>query len=323
MTSHRADLHVVAFAGGVGGARLATGLAAHLPPSHLTIIVNTGDDIEQLGLYISPDIDTVMYNLAGIAQPRQGWGICNDTHQCLDALEQLGGEVWFRLGDRDIATHLRRTQLMQQGARLTEITCALCEALGVRHPILPMSDDPCPTMVQTNQGLMDFQTYFVRHQWQPEIQSLSWAGIDRAEPTPEVIEAIDEADLVIFCPSNPFVSIDPILNLRGIRGMVEEKFCLAVSPIIGGKAVKGPAAKMFVEIEGVEASAEAVLRHYQGLIDAFVLDEVDAALVESLAPIAPHVRSMPTMMIDIPAQIHVAGELLDYAFELIQSSSAA
>jgi LPPG:FO 2-phospho-L-lactate transferase len=306
---------VVALAGGVGGARLTHGLVNLLPPDQLSIVVNTGDDFEHLGLTICPDLDTVTYTLAGLANPGSGWGIEGDTFSCLDALQRLGGATWFRLGDRDLATHIMRTNLLRQGRRLTEVTHIITTQLGIRHALLPMCDTPLRTMVLTDQGEMDFQTYFVREAFQPVVKGFRWEGIEEAKPTLEVMAAINSASLVILCPSNPFVSIDPILNLPGVRPALAKCTILAVSPILGGKVVKGPAAKMFREL-GFEASAANVARHYMGLLSGFVLDEIDTDLVEEIQQSGIAARAMPSLMPGIQERITVARRVLEFGLEL-------
>ncbi len=312
---------ITAIAGGVGGARLARGMAAHLDSDQLTIIVNTGDDFEHLGLNISPDLDTVMYNLADLAQPEPGWGIRDDSFDCMKAVEKLGGETWFRLGDRDLATHILRTQWAQQGLSLTEITRRLTEKLRIKHTILPMSNDPCCTMIETEEGMLEFQQYFVQHHCQPVVQRLFWQGGDSAQPTPEVMQALDTCDMVVICPSNPFVSVDPVLNLPGVRECILQKTTLAMSPIIGGRAVKGPAAKMFSEIEGVDASVEAVVDHYGELLDGIVIDEIDDALVKTLRVRLSYVKSMPTLMLTLDKQIEIGEKFLQFAGEVLDQES--
>ena len=313
---------VVALAGGVGGARLAQGLAAVLPPDQLSIVVNTGDDFEHLGLTICPDLDTVTYTLAGLSNPGTGWGIEGDTFNCLEGIRRLGGSTWFRLGDQDLATHILRTNLLrQEGQRLTEVTRTLCTHLGVKHKILPMCDTPLRTIVLTDQGEMDFQAYFVREEFQPVVQGFRWRGVEEGQPTAEVMTAIESASLVIFCPSNPFVSIDPILNLPGIRQALPERTVVAVSPILGGKVVKGPAAKMFQEL-GFEATAVNVARHYQGLLSGFVLDEVDKALEPEIRRLGMAARAMPSLMPELKERVEVARQVLSFGLELLAEKKA-
>ncbi|MCP4140603.1 MAG: 2-phospho-L-lactate transferase [Chloroflexi bacterium] len=276
-------MKIVALAGGVGGAKLAHGLAQILPPENLTIIVNTGDDFEYLGLKISPDLDTVCYTLAGLANPLTGWGRANETWQTFENIKKLGGQTWFQLGDRDLGTHLERTYRLKKGAPLSNITRDFCKAWGVEHPILPMTDDPVYTMVNTReQGELPFQEYFVHQRCEPTVSGFRFAGVEKARPAKGVLEAINNADAVVICPSNPWVSIDPIITVAGIKSACETKVVVAISPIIGGKAVKGPAAKMYREL-GIQPSALAVAKHYEGLLDAFIFDQVDEVLKDEIA----------------------------------------
>ena len=275
-------MKIVALAGGVGGAKLADGLAQLLSPEDLVVVVNTGDDFEHLGLVISPDLDTVCYTLAGLANPETGWGRAGETFQALEAISRLGGPDWFLLGDRDLATHLERTRRLQEGRSLSQITAEFCRAWGVGWRVLPMSDQPVRTRVDTVEfGELAFQEYFVQRHCEPHVKGFRFAGIQSAQPAPGVLDAITAADGVVICPSNPWVSIDPILALPGLRTALEAKPVVAVSPIIGGQTVKGPAAKMYAEL-GIEPSALAVARHYGKLVSAFVLDRVDAALATKI-----------------------------------------
>jgi LPPG:FO 2-phospho-L-lactate transferase len=267
-------MNVVALAGGVGGAKLAHGLSLVLPPESLTVIVNTGDDFEHLGFHISPDVDTVMYTLAGLANSETGWGLAGETWSFLDALGRLGGETWFRLGDRDLATHVERRRRLEAGHSLTEVTQSLCVALGVRATVLPMSDDRLRTVVRTDEGDLGFQEYFVHRQCRPRVSGFIFEGAGQAQPTAHVVQALRTADLIVFCPSNPFVSLGPILALPGVKELVRARPALAVSPIVGGQAIKGPAGKMLAEL-GLEVSAAAVAAYYAGLLKYFVLDALD------------------------------------------------
>lgn len=264
---------IVALAGGVGGAKLAHGLAHNIPPENLTIIVNTGDDFEHYGLSISPDLDTVCYTLAGLANPETGWGRVNETWNVIDNAKRLGGPSWFNLGDQDLGTHLERTRRLKEGQCLSEITREFCKAWGIQHTVLPMTDSAVRTMVDTDEGELAFQEYFVHRHCEPRVKGFRFDGVDIAEPAPGAREAIQAADAIVFCPSNPWVSIDPILRVLPRI----EKPVFAVSPIIGGETVKGPAAKMYREL-GIEPSALAVAKHYQGLLTGFVLDEIDKQL---------------------------------------------
>lgn len=288
-------MKVVVLAGGVGGARLASGFYAALPPEDLTIVVNTGDDFDHLGLRICPDLDTVTYTLAGLANRETGWGVAGDTFEALAALERVGGPTWFRLGDRDLATHLQRTTLLAESLRLTEVTSRICAALGVTARVLPMTDAAVATKVLTTGGELDFQDYFVRQRCEPVVQSIRFAGIESAQASPEVIEALNSADGIVIAPSNPFVSVEPILALPGVRELVRSKPAVAVSPIVGGQAIKGPAAKMLLEL-GMDVSALGVARRYAGLIGGFVMDEQDALLAEAVSALGFETVVVQTIM---------------------------
>src|SRR5258706_10137420 len=253
---------IVAFAGGVGGAKLADGLAHCLPPENLTIVVNTGDDFEHWGLKICPDLDTVCYTLAGLANPETGWGRADETFNTLEAISRLGGVDWFRLGDRDLATHLERTRRLREGQPLSQVGRDFCRAWNIGPTILPMTDDPVATLVDTvEQGELAFQEYFVHQRCEPRVRGFRFEGIEKAQPAPGVLEAIRQADAVVFCPSNPWVSVDPILQILTFKG--EGRRVVAVSPIIGGQTVKGPAAKMFAEL-GIEPPALAAAKQLRG-----------------------------------------------------------
>jgi LPPG:FO 2-phospho-L-lactate transferase len=280
-------MKIVALAGGVGGAKLAEGLAQLLPPGDLTVVVNTGDDFEHLGLSISPDVDTVCYMLAGMANPATGWGRQAETFQALENIKKLGGPAWFQIGDKDLATHLERTRRLREGQTLSQITLHFCQAWGVRHLVLPMSDQPVHTIVDTvENGELPFQEYFVHRNCEPQVRGFRFAGIESARPAPGVLKSISEADAVVLCPSNPWVSIDPILALVGLKSSLAAKPVLAVSPIIGGRTVKGPAAKMFTEL-GIQPSALTVAHHYSDLLSGFVLDLLDKDMAKEFTiPIA-------------------------------------
>ncbi len=271
------SMKITALAGGVGGAKLAHGLAQILPSQDLTIIVNTGDDFEHLGLSICPDLDTVCYTLAGLANPETGWGRVNETWNTIANIEKLGGPNWFRLGDQDIATHLERTRRLKGGETLSQITKDFCKAWGIQPTILPMTDAPVRTIVDSDEGELAFQEYFVHRQCGPKVKGFRFDGVEAAEPAFGVREAVESADAIIICPSNPWVSVDPILRVIPLP----KKKIVAVSPIIGGKTVKGPAAKMYAEL-GIEPSALAVAEHYRDLLSGFVLDNVDAHLSDKI-----------------------------------------
>jgi LPPG:FO 2-phospho-L-lactate transferase len=305
---------VVALAGGVGGARLCEGLQAVLPPGDLAVVVNTGDDTERHGLLVCPDHDTVLYTLAGIADPTQGWGIAGESWTVMDRLAELGEETWFRLGDRDIATHIARTARLRAGARLTEVSLAIQAALGVRSRILPMSDTPVRTRVLSDDGWLAFQDYFVRLRQAPEVRAVSFDGADDAEPTPEVVGALDAASILVICPSNPIVSVGPILAIRGLRDAIRGARArgvrtAAVSPIVGGKALKGPADRMLASL-GHEVSAVGVARLYAGLVDVFVIDAEDAALAPAVEDLGMRALVTDTIMVDAGARARVARETL-------------
>lgn len=302
---------VVALAGGVGGAKLATGLQAALPPGALTVIVNTGDDFEHWGLTICPDLDTVVYNLAGVQHPVQGWGRVDESFQVLASMSDLGGEDWFRLGDRDLALHLRRSEWLRQGVPLSEVTDRLRRAFAIQSTILPMSDDPVRTLVHTDEGDLPFQHYFVRLRCEPIVMDLSFVGADAAQMSPAVAHALATAQAIIFCPSNPYLSLDPILSIPGMRRRIEDAPApkIAVSPIVGGAAIKGPAAKMMREM-GQMVSPLTVTDHFAGLLDAFVMDNSDAAVRDAVG--------MPTlvtdtMMTDLASKQRLAEDVLAFA----------
>ena len=270
---------VVAFSGGIGGAKLALGLYRTLPPDRLMVVCNTGDDFEHLGLSISPDLDTVMYTLAGVANPETGWGRANETWTFMQALEQLGGETWFRIGDGDLATHVERTRRLAAGESLSAISDDFRRRLAVHAQVVPMCDEPVRTMVETEDGVLPFQRYFVERRCAPRVAGFEFRGASDARPPPALRKALgsEQLEAVVICPSNPFISIDPILAVPGMRAEIAARRApvVAVSPIIGGHAVKGPTAQMMVQL-GIPTSAGAVAEHYRGLLDGFVLDHADA-----------------------------------------------
>lgn len=302
---------IIALSGGVGGAKLALGLSACLPPERLTIVANTADDFEHLGLSICPDLDTVMYTLAGLADPERGWGLAGETWHCMDALAALGGEDWFRLGDRDLATHLQRSLLLARGEGLAAVTMRLCAALGVRQALLPMSEQRVRTVLDTDQGELAFQAYFVRERCSPRVHGIRYDGADRARPTPAVLARLGEADGVIICPSNPWLSVDPILAVGDLRERVARSRAVAVSPIVGGRALKGPAAALMEQL-GMAPSALEVARHYQGLLRGFVLDRVDAAHADAVRDLGMDVLVTDTVMVDAAAKSRLASEVLAF-----------
>ena len=275
----RSEGFVLALSGGIGGAKLALGLYRILPPGALMVAANTGDDFEHLGLAISPDIDTLLYTLAGLDNPELGWGRRDETWTFIKALDSLGGETWFNLGDGDLATHVERTRRLAAGESLSQIADDFRRRLGISARLLPMSDDRVRTRLRTAEGWLDFQDYFVRQRCRPVVREIAFAGADQARPQPNFLAALADKNLraVVICPSNPFISIDPILSLPGIREALRacQAPVVAVSPIIGGKAVKGPTAKMMAEL-GLPVNAAAVARHYGELLDHYVADETDA-----------------------------------------------
>jgi LPPG:FO 2-phospho-L-lactate transferase len=305
----------IAISGGVGGAKLALGLAQVLAPDEISFIVNTGDDFEHLGVHISPDIDTLVYTLAGESNTELGWGRRGETWQFMTALARLGGETWFRLGDLDLAMHVERTQRLRAGARLTTVTRALALALGVEHAILPMSDAPVRTKVHTAGGELAFQHYFVRDRCEPTVTGFRFDGATAAAPTPEIVERFEDPHLagVIVCPSNPFVSVDPVLAIPGMREHLTRAGVpvVAVSPIVAGTAIKGPTAKMMRELR-MPNDAVAVARHYRGLLDGFVLDSQDAALEPAVAALGVDTVVTQTVMITLADRVELAEQVLRF-----------
>lgn len=269
-------MKITVLAGGVGGAKLVDGLARIVDPVDLTVIVNTGDDFIHLGLQICPDLDTVCYTLAGIANPDTGWGRKDESWAVISQVERLGGPTWFRLGDQDLATHLERTRLLHAGQSLSEVTRSFCEAWGVTVRVLPMSDRAVSTWVETEElGWLPFQEYFVKQRCTPRVKNFNFREASQAEPAPGVLSVLREANLIVIAPSNPWVSIGPILSIPGVLNELRRrKDCIAVSPLIGGKAIKGPAAKMYTEM-GLEPNNLAVAQQYQAFVKALVVDEED------------------------------------------------
>ena len=301
---------ILALAGGVGGAKLADGLARVVAEQDLAIAVNTGDDFEHLGLRISPDLDTVMYTLAGIANPATGWGQSGETWAFMGALEKLGGPTWFRLGDRDLATHVERTQRLSRGETLSAVTRVLCERLGVAHRLIPMSDDPVPTRVRTDAGWLDFQHYFVREQCRPALREVQYQNADSAQPSVALRKALSSSSLegIVICPSNPYLSVAPILALPGVREAVRgARAVVAVSPIVGGEAIKGPAAKIMQEL-GLEVSALGIARWYEGLAGTLVIDRVDSALAPRIEALGMKAAVTDTIMRDAAGRARLAAE---------------
>ena len=286
-------MKIVAFAGGVGGAKLADGLSRCLPAKDLTVIVNTGDDFEYWGLKICPDLDTVCYTLAGLANPETGWGRSNESWQVFENMRTMGSADWFHIGDKDLATHIERTRRLKEGQTLSQVVHDFCQAWDVGPNILPATDQFLVTLVNTiEQGELTFQEYFVHQRCEPTVKNFRFDGLLNAQPAPGVLQAIHQADAIVFCPSNPWVSIDPILKIPGILPALLDKKVVAVSPIIAGQTVKGPAAKMFKEL-GFVPTATAVAKHYEKILSGFVLDLLDAELANEL-----HNMGIPPLVVN-------------------------
>ncbi len=312
-------MKVLALAGGVGGAKLAAGLEAALPPGDLAVVVNTADDFDLWGLRVCPDLDTVMYTLAGISNPETGWGVEDESFAALDMLARYGEDTWFKLGDRDLATHILRTARLRAGEPLTRIIADLSDALGVRSAILPMCDEPVATVLDTPEGPLEFQEYFVRRGQRDEVLGVELRGIEDARPTHAIIGALDAADLVVLCPSNPVVSIGPILAVPGIRGALEASGTprVAVSPIVGGRALKGPADRMLASM-GHEVSAAGVARMYEGLVEGMVIDRVDEEERSGIEALGMGVLATAAIMRDEPDRARLAREVIEFGAGLLQ-----
>lgn len=314
---------IVVLAGGVGGARMAHGLQQVLPPGQLVAVVNTADDFSLYGLHISPDLDTVMYTLGGLADPVNGWGVAGDTRQTLDAIARYGRDPWFLLGDQDFATHILRTERLRQGASLTTVTNELAAALGIPTSILPMTDDPVATQILTPDGWLEFQDYFVGRRQADDVLDVRFTGIESARSSSAVLRAISDAELIIVAPSNPIVSIGPILRTPGLGEALRTVTApvVAVSPIIGGQALKGPAANMLRTL-GHEVSALGVARLYGDLIDALVIDDADTALEPQIAAEGQRVLVTNAIMGDVADRARFASEVLGFAQSLVREQAA-
>ncbi len=310
-------MKVVALAGGVGGAKLAAGLQDALPDGDLTVVVNTADDFDLWGLRICPDLDTVMYTLADFANPVTGWGVRKESFNSLGMISVYGEDCWFKLGDKDLATHILRTNRLREGASLTEVTAGLVEALGARARILPMCDEPVATILDTQEGPMEFQVYFVRRGQKDDVRGVELRGIEDAQITESVSVALAGADLILLCPSNPIVSIWPVLAVPGMRKALEASPApkVAVSPIIGGRALKGPADRMLSSL-GHESSATGVARIYEGLIDGMVVDLVDTAERAEIEALGVRVLETEAVMRDAEDRTRLAREVLDFGAKL-------
>lgn len=306
----------VLLSGGVGGAKFALGLSKVLAPAQLTVIANTGDDFHHLGLAISPDLDTLMYTLAGIVNTATGWGCRDETWNCLAALGQLGGATWFRIGDRDLATHLTRTRLLAAGLSLTAVTQQLCTQLGVAPRLLPMSDAPIRTVLDTDAGTLEFQDYFVRLRAEPKVSAIHYAGAAQAPPTAALASLLTDPDLaaIFIAPSNPWLSIDPMLAIPSLRAALRSSAApvIAVSPVVGGRALKGPTAKLMAEL-GLPVTAAAVARHYANLLDGFILDHVDGGDAAALIDEGLVVAAASIVMNSLDDRIRLAEFALGFA----------
>lgn len=303
---------IVMLAGGVGASKLILGFSRLLPPDQLTVIGNTGDDMELFGLRICPDLDTVLYTLSGNVNPETGWGIRADSFRCLKALQELGGEGWFQLGDRDLATHIWRTSLLKQGHSLTQVTDCLCQAFKVNHKLLPMTDSFVPTYLVTDQGELHLQEYLVREGCRPVLKKLRYSNIEQAQPAPGVADAILKAEAVLLCPSNPFISIGPILAVPGIKELLVETQApvVAVTPIVNQRALKGPTAKMLSELD-YAVSPTAIAEMYKDFLDVFVLDERDGELQQEIEAFDLKVVTTNTVMTNTEEKIDLARRLLE------------
>ncbi len=305
----------IAISGGVGGAKLCLGLAQILTADEIAFVVNTGDDFEHFGLHISPDLDTLMYTLAGLSNPDTGWGRQNESWNFIAALKALGGETWFNLGDADLATHVMRTQLLAAGNNLTEVTATLSRRMGIEHAVLPMSNDPVRTIVHTHNGDLPFQHYFVRERCEPSVRGFEFVGSANARLPVEIQQWLTDPALagVIICPSNPYVSIDPILSLPEFADWLSatEVPVVAVSPIVGGEAIKGPTAKMMRELS-VSASAAAIAERYRDIIDGFVIDQRDATLTSRVAALGIETIVAQTIMVTLSDRIDLARTVIDF-----------
>ncbi len=305
-------MKIVALAGGVGAAKFLSGLIRVAPPEDITVIVNTGDDFYWMGLYVCPDLDTVTYTLAGLANPQTGWGVCDDSFRTLNRLKELGSDPWFRVGDLDLATHIYRTERLRSGISLSSTTHQISAHNGIRCQILPMTDSVVPTLVHTSEGTYLFQDYFVRKHCAPSVIGFTFHGIERAKPAPGVLEALDAAAAIIICPSNPFISIGPILAVPGVR----EALCrvrariVAITPIIAGAAIKGPTAAMLEQL-GMKVSAPSVAALYRDFLDGFILDIRDKALEVEIAALGLKAHTAQTLMDNDEARINLARSVVE------------
>jgi LPPG:FO 2-phospho-L-lactate transferase len=316
---------ILALAGGVGGAKLAQGLTMRLPPEELLIVVNTGDDFVHLGMHISPDIDTVMYWLAGLNDRVRGWGLADESWNFMAALGRLGGPTWFNLGDADLATHVERTQRLAKGETLSQVTRHLCAQLGIAHHVAPMTDGSVRTIVHTETAALVFQDYFVRLHCEPVVTAITFDGAGDAVPSPAFSAAMANPALraIVICPSNPMLSVDPILSVPGVREWLRQTCApvVAVSPIVGGRAIKGPAAKIFREL-GRDVSVIGVAEHYRGLIDGLVIDTIDSAAKPAIESLGMRVAVTDSVMKSLDDQAKLAADVLALAAEMSEAAHA-
>lgn len=305
------NVRIAALAGGVGASKLLLGLAAAADPSRLTVIVNTGDDFVLHGLQISPDLDIVTYTLAGVVNPKTGWGFRSESFRALERLGVFGRETWFNLGDRDLATHIHRSAMLASGATLAEAADSIRRALSVKARILPMSNQPVPTLIETGEGVLSFQEYLVKRRAKPVVRGIRFAHVEQAKPAPGVLEAIHEAELIVICPSNPLISIGPILAVPGIREALRQRRqdVLAVCPIVGGRSLKGPSDRMLAQL-GYEVSARGVARLYADFAGTFVMDPADRSQSSSIQSLGMRVAVLPTVMRTRAQKIRLARALL-------------
>lgn len=310
---------VVALSGGVGGAKLALGLAHLLPQDELLIVCNTGDDFEHLGLSISPDLDTVMYTLAGISHPEQGWGLADESWRVMSRLEEIAGPAWFRLGDLDLATHLYRSQRLREGISLSRVTHELCKRLGVTTAIIPATDDRLRTQVETDNGALPFQHYFVRERCQPVVRGIQFEDAKKATVQGQLASLLEEEGVscVVLCPSNPFLSIAPMLCIPGLQDALRKANVpiVAVSPIVAGKAIKGPTAKMMGEL-GLPVTAAGIADYYRDLIDGIIIDQTDIAQTKAIESMSIAVGTTQTVMRTLDDKRRLADDVIRFAHEL-------
>ncbi|HVB85553.1 MAG TPA: 2-phospho-L-lactate transferase [Candidatus Dormibacteraeota bacterium] len=316
-------MEIAALAGGVGASKLLLGLCRVMDPRELTVIVNTGDDVVLHGLSISPDLDIVTYTLAGLVNPETGWGFGDETFRALEQLAVYRGPQWFHLGDRDLATHIHRTSLLRGGARLSEVASSIREALGVQAQILPMSDDPVPTMLETSEGRLHFQEYLVQRRAEPIVRAISFDGIERAHPARGVLEALQRAYSVVICPSNPLISIGPILAVPGVRKALQERrmHVVAVCPIVGGKSLKGPSDRMLGQL-GYEVSALGVARMYRDICGTILIDPVDSAQRQAIEALGVNLVIHPTVMRNVEDKEQLARRILQLTANQSAGASA-